>query len=134
MMEAKIPGFNPLQKAIYEILSANITDVPVADYVEENTPFPYISIGEDIFTDDSTKTDFADISQTAVRVWSRAKGFSEVKSILAEIIRVLSTVDIIAEGYIIQYYGITQMETSRESDGITRSGMVRIKFRVNQGD
>ena len=133
-MEAKIPGFNPLQKTVYTILSEHFTGIPVVDYVEENTSFPYISIGEDVFSDDSSKTDFTDVAMVVVRVWSRAKGFSEAKSILSEIIEVLSTVDTEAEGYLIKYYGITQMETSRESDGITRSGMVRIKFRVNQGD
>ena len=133
-MEAKIPGFNALQKTVYSILSEKFTTIPVADYVEENTSYPYISIGEDVFTDDSSKTDFTDVAMVAVRAWSRAKGFSEVKSILSEIIETLSTVDTEAEGYSIKYYGISQMETSRESDGITRSGMVRIKFRVNQGD
>ena len=121
---------------VYDVLSAKFQSVPVLDHVEENQSFPYITIGEDEFDDVGNKTHHSDEAMVMVEIWSRAKGFSEVKSIMSDVIEALSDGANITqpEGCYIQYLNVVQMETSRESDGITRSGMVRIKFRVNQGD
>lgn len=131
-MEAKKPGFVALQKSIYETLSAEITDAAILDNVEENQSFPYITIGEDDFEDDGNKTHHSDNAYALISVWSRSKGFTEVKNLLTTIIEVLSSGMVQQEGYYIAYVNVNQMETSRESDGITRSGMVRVRFRVNQ--
>lgn len=134
-MEAKKPGFLAVQKMVFEVLSTKFQNIPVLDNVEENQPFPYITIGEDDFDDVDNKTHHSDEATVTVEVWSRARGFAEVKNTMTDIIEALSGSDISQqEGYYIQYLNVVQMETSRESDGITRSGMVRIKFRVNQGD
>lgn len=133
-MIAKKPKFYQVQKAVYSALSSGLTGIPVLDYVPENQNFPYISIGEDEFDSDGTKLEHADIASVEVNIWSQARGFSEVKSILENTVSLLSTVDLKGDDCDIFFLSVRQMETGRMTDGITRYGTVVINFRVSQND
>lgn len=130
MRPAKQPALSAVQKAIYTALSA--VPMTVYDDVPENAAFPYASIGETSLTDAGNKTGNADDQYETVHVWSRAKGFKECKDMMAAVVKALSGAVYSEQGYGIVFVELDQLTTLRDPDGLTRHGVVRIKFNVTQ--
>lgn len=78
------PSF-ALQVALVERLEAEVVSCPIYDHVPMNTPFPYVTIGTEISTNDDPLASRRDIRLLYLSVWSDFKGQEEVKRIMAEI-------------------------------------------------
>lgn len=74
---------NFLQAAIAEALR-NI-GVPVYDYVKENTPFPYITIGDETERPWDTKTGNGSEVEHEIHLWSQRKGYKENKGLAQKV-------------------------------------------------
>lgn len=130
MRPAKKPALVAVQKAIYTALSG--ASLTVFDQVSENQAFPYVTIGESSLLDDSDKTAHADEHVETIHVWSRAGGFKECKDLMTDAIEAASTINGITDGYHIRYLDTDQILTMRDPDGITRHGVIRIRFKAIQ--
>lgn len=131
MRPAKNPGFFALQSAIYAALTA--ASLKTLDEPEENESFPYITIGDSSSVDAATKTDHGDECFETVNVWSRYKGYKECKQMAAQAISALSGYNYSAvAGYRIRFIEVDQTNFSKDPDGITRHGALRLKFKVIQ--
>lgn len=75
---------NFLQKAIGEALKG--VGVPVYDYIKENTPFPYITIGEETETPWDTKTGNGSEVDCEIHLWSQRKGYKENKDLAQKVL------------------------------------------------
>jgi hypothetical protein len=128
--QAKNPGFTATQKAIYGAIVA--VPLTVYDEAPENAAFPYVSIGESNTIDAGNKTNHADDHYETIHVWSRAKGFKECKDMAGKVIKALSEKTFLETGYIIKFFEIDQVNFLRDPDGLTRHGVIRIKFKVLQ--
>lgn len=125
-----------LQKSIYSTLvAANITDVDgaaisgVFDDVEEDTAYPYITIGEETAIDAGTKTKDAHEHTLTLHIWSRYRGGrKEVKEIMEQVFSALHNNDITVSGASLVNIRHEFEQTLVEADGITRHGIMR--FRV----
>lgn len=80
--------FIDIQSLIYSTLTSNL-NIPVYDNVLEGTPFPYVTIGEDIGTDFSTKESLGSDIVVRINVWSAYPGMKEAKEIIDQIIDIL---------------------------------------------
>lgn len=120
-----------LQRSVYNRLSSRLSR-PVYDEIPQGATFPYIAIGEDTATDAGAKNAHGEEVTLTLHVWSRAKGMSEVKTILDEITAAMTGAPLLITGF---QSAIAQREfadTFRDPDGITRHGVIRFRFRIYQ--
>lgn len=125
-----------LQKAIYTALdNANITDASgnpisgVFDDVDEDTAFPYVTVGEETAINAGTKTLDAHEHTITLHIWSRYRGGrKEVKEIMQQVFSALHNSDITVDGASLVNIRHEFEQTLVEADGITRHGIMR--FRV----
>lgn len=128
---AKNPGYSALQGAIYSALTASA--LAVYDEAGENLAFPYLTIGESSAIEAATKTENADEHIETLHVWSRYKGFKECKDLAASAIQAVSGYDYSSViGYNVRFLEIDGTVFMRDPDGLTRHGVVRLKFKVIQ--
>lgn len=125
-----------LQKTIYSALnSASITDANgnaiagVFDDVSEDTPYPYITVGEETGVEFGTKTKDAHEHTVTLHIWSRYRGGrKEVKEMMQQVFSALHNSDITISGASLVNIRHEFEQTLVEADGITRHGIMR--FRV----
>ena len=120
-----------LQKTIFTTLNSDnaITSTfsaTVHDHVPQGTSFPYIVIGEETMTDESSaKTlDFNNFTLT-IHIFSRNRGRKEAKQIMARIYELLHNQNLSVTG---ANHINTRFEFSdviKENDGLTYHGVDR---------
>jgi hypothetical protein len=121
-----------LQKAVYLALSDMIS-APVYDHVPQDTPYPYVVIGEDNFVDWSTDDKNGFEATVNIHVWHRpegdsgSRGRSAVKVIQGEIYGILqrSSFDIGAYGNPGMSYEYS--DCFLDTDGTTYHGVQRFR-------
>lgn len=124
--------FTVVQQEIYSILtnSAPLNSVisgvydSVPQSVSNNpTAFPYVTIGEDVFTDMSTDTELINLVSITIHTWSRHSGRSETKQIQGIIYDLLNRASIVSAGF--KFININQVtaQSQIDSDGETRHGI-----------
>jgi len=114
-----LTSYSPLMSAV----AAVYDDVPQPDDSGYASNFPYITIGEDIFTDISTDTELMSSVSITVHTWSRACGRKETKNIQSLIYNALNRVNISQAGYKFVNIHEAQSQSMLESDGKTRHGV-----------
>lgn len=122
-----------VQKGIYETLINNAPlmasvvrvsdDVPQPSDAGDIANFPYVTIGEDVFTDISTDAELMSQVSITIHVWSRAAGRKETKEIQSLIYNALNRAEIVESGYHFININETQSESRLDSDGQTRHGI-----------
>ena len=122
-----------LQKTIFTTLNSDNTitstySATVHDHVPQGTSFPYIVIGEETMTDESsTKTlDFNNFTLT-IHIFSRNRGRKEAKQIMARIYELLHNQNLTVTG---ADHINTRFEFSdviKENDGLTYHGVQRFR-------
>ena len=122
-----------LQKTIFTTLNGDNTitstfSATVHDHVPQGTSFPYIVIGEETMTDESSaKTlDFNNFTLT-IHIFSRNRGRKEAKQIMARIYELLHTANLSVSG---ATHVNTRFEFSdivKEQDGLTYHGVQRFR-------
>lgn len=130
MKPAKIPGLDALQKGCFTALTATL--LRVYDEAPEGATFPYTSIGESSVTGSDSKTDNSDDVFETFHVWSRAKGFKELKQLCNTIIQAISGYQFAEPGYQIRFIELDSINTMRDPDGLTRHAVIRLKFKIFQ--
>ena len=122
-----------LQKTIFTTLNGDNTitstfSATVHDHVPQGTSFPYIVIGEETMTDESSaKTlDFNNFTLT-IHIFSRNRGRKEAKQIMARIYELLHNQNLSVTG---ANHINTRFEFSdviKENDGLTYHGVQRFR-------
>lgn len=121
----------PLQKAIFDRLTAQLAPTPVYDDVPEEATFPYVVIGDDQGTAWYTKTFGGREVATTIHVWSQYRGEKEAKEIMDKVVTALTNITLSLTGNFTVVGAISDFDdVIREPDGITRHGAVRIRFIV----
>lgn len=117
-----------VQQVIYDKLSADLTTPIYDDVIQPSnsgskSDFPYITIGEDIFTYNDTDTDRSNLVSITIHVWSRQRGRKETKQIQSEIYDSLHNAELVSAGF--NFVTITEQNstTQLDADGITRHGI-----------
>lgn len=125
-----------VQKAVYARLAAAAELIPllaggsagVRDHVPDNSPFPYVVIGETA----SKPLPAADAGGREVmlvlHVFSRVPGFRETRTILAALQSSLHDADFSLEGHNLVLCLAEEASTSLDPDGVTRRGLLRLRL------
>lgn len=120
-----------VQKAIYAKLDAALTQ-PVYDDVPDNAIAPYVVIGDDTFIEfDSDLVNGFEATVT-IHSWSKYRGRSEVKTIMAAIYDALHRAEFTVQGYNLVGCDCEYSETFLESDGVTRHGVQRFRILIRE--
>lgn len=77
-----------LHRAVYAHVSATLT-TPVLDFVPEDTPYPYVTIGETQMTRTDTHSTYSTEMYMTLHVWTRSEGWSQARGIAGQIRAIL---------------------------------------------
>lgn len=131
---------NPVQQAIYTALDGNIAGVGVYDDVPDlpaklpDTDFPYIHIGEDLFSAwDTDNTVGASVTVT-LYIWTRTSGKKQVKTIMDAIYTLLNrqhaTFSVAGVRFVDCLFEFAQVLDM--DDGKTRQGICRYRVTIEK--
>lgn len=125
-----------LHEAFYNQLSGDTAlksrVTGVYDYVDENTKFPYVTIGDPTVSPFSTKTSHGEEVLVNLHVFSKYKGKMEAFGILNLMVQAATKTDLQLEGG----FSVVRMELEginviTDIDGKTKHGIARFKVWVN---
>lgn len=124
----------PLQQAVFAALSGDsalkalIGDpARVFDHVPAQSEFPYIAIGEVSASDWNTKTDSGMEQTLTIHTWSRARGMSETKRIMAAVVNTLDQAPLAVTSHTLVLIRFEFARTLLDPDGLTRHGVQRFR-------
>lgn len=112
-----------------ELFDPSGDPIPVFDDVQQaieagdSTSFPYVTIGEDVFTDTSTDTELMGLVSITIHTWSRTAGRAETKKIQGLVYDALNRVNLVQSGYKFVNINNVSSQSNLESDGFTRHGV-----------
>ena len=119
--------FTQVQTAIYDALTPALAPAPVVDQAGPNQVFPYATIGEFVAGHNDTLGERAIDLDVTVHLWSREQGMQECQLLMKKAINALDRKALPATGFqwvtTIWQFG----QTLRESDGVTRHGILRFQ-------
>ena len=127
-------ALDSLQKAIYERLTQEITDVQTFDYVEQGQATPYIEIGEDVTIPDDTKDIPGEIIQVTIHAFSNEKGKKEVKGIIGRIETALtkSDLNLTADGFTLLETVSDEKQTLTDEEDEIEHGVIKVSFKIQK--
>ncbi|MDA0780675.1 MAG: DUF3168 domain-containing protein [Rickettsiales bacterium] len=120
-----------MQKALYDALTGDATltglITGVYDHVEQETAFPYVTIGESSINAFDTKDTDGMEHILTINSWSRKRGRKEIKQIHAEIYRILQNQNISISNQHIILIQFDFEEIYLDPDGLTYHGVLRFR-------
>jgi hypothetical protein len=128
-----------MQKAIYDVLMAEFSDwIGVYDLVPPNSPFPYITIGDDQALDAgvSCEPDMWEYFHT-LHVWSRATllgvggGRVEAKTIAGYVREILKVTPPAPAGFNVLFSQCERTDHLRDPDGLSAHSIVTMRFLIS---
>lgn len=120
-----------IQEAIYGLLSANLSTAGVYDFVPEDAPYPFVTIGEATEIPRNTHDNFGREVTVTIHVWTKGMlGFSATLSIANEIQQLLDHQqnDFSLENHRVIAVRLDQVLTLRDPDPSIRH--VPMRFRI----
>ena len=118
-----------LQKGLYTLLSAHMT---VYDAVPQDTSFPYVTIGEATAIEWCTKTGDGTEATVTVHTWSRYPGRKECLTLMDTVLQKITETPVTFAGFAVVTVEMELMEIIEEPDGITRHGVQKFRFRIEE--
>jgi hypothetical protein len=116
-----------VQEMIYDRLSADLAlqslGAPVYDGVPQSTPYPYVTIGEDLHVEWDTDTSLGTDCSLSIHTWSRHRGRRETKQMQAAIYDSLHRAELVYSGYNVVLCDFVNSQSFLDSDGLTRHGV-----------
>ena len=120
-----------LEKAIYQTLinyaTLNAMISGVFDQVPEHASFPYISIGESVSRDWSTKTTSGAQISVTLHIFSRYGGKKQAIDVMRRIHELLHQGNLSLSGHVLIMMRFEYSNVSLESDGSTYQGVIRLR-------
>jgi hypothetical protein len=121
---------NALQSALYSTLSGDTAlsgmVTGIFDRPAQNTNFPYITIGESMCSDWSSKTHSGTKHELEINVWSREGGRKNTASIMERVYTLLHSQNISISGQSLVFMRFMASNITLENDGWTYHGILRL--------
>ena len=121
-----------LQKTVFDTLDGDsnlqskVSDV--YNFVPQNTAYPYVQVGDDSLSDNSTKDLDGNIHSIVIHTWSRYRGDKEAKEIMARIYELLHNSSLSVSGASLVNARFETSDILNDPDGITKHGVQRFRF------
>jgi hypothetical protein len=122
-----------IQQASFDRLSSYPGMPTVYDDVPTGAAFPYVVIGEDTHIPFDTDDSLGSESTVTFHVWSRYRGKKEAKEILGLIYEALTRQALSVVGHDLITIEFDYSDVLLDPDGITRHGVSRFRWLVEQG-
>jgi hypothetical protein len=131
-----IDGTDALATAIYGRLTTalaavnvagNVTSVPVLDYVDAETPKPYVVIGDVDVGDWGTKTSLGTEQFPNLEIWSNYRGRKQLRQIAGLIYAALHEQTFAVDGQQLILCRLDSVDYARDGDGLTY--VCRLRYR-----
>ena len=122
-------SFLSFQTALYDELTEPGSDFintvsGVFDHVPQDyNAFPYVTIGEDVWTDFDTDQQNGHEVSVTLHVWSRERGRAETKTIQEQIYGILENSEMSISGFDLVNFRMTFADSVVDNDGETRHGV-----------
>ena len=124
-------SYHPLQKAVYEALTDDVTLMGMISGVFDRPPqgqdYPYIALGESSVSDWSTKTSNGMEHAVQMQIWSREGGRRQCAQIMENVHRILHDVNLTPDGHRLISIRFVSSTISIKSDGWTYQGTMRFR-------
>lgn len=126
----------PLQYSLYNRLK-NDTSVAdragVYDAVSEETPMPYVAIGEDTSVPDGTKNYDAEEITHTLHVYSSYNGKKEVKEIMSRVLEAVTREPLqLSNGFTAETAELDLMQVMEINGSPAKHGVIRLRFKIKQ--
>lgn len=112
-----------------ERLSSKVTGV--YDYVDENTPYPYVTIGDPVVVPFSTKTSKGEETTVTIHCFSDYKGKKEAYEILTLILQSISRELLTVNGFTLFRMELERMTVFPDINNEVYHGIVTFKIWIN---
>jgi hypothetical protein len=130
-----------VQFVIYNLLKRSVKLASVTTGVYDNVPeysgseqipFPYVTIGEDVFTDNSTDSELMNLVSITIHVWAGDAGRAQTKQIQGIIYDLLNRARITSMEF--KFININQVssQSQLDSDGKTRHGIQTFNLMIEE--
>jgi len=123
-----------VQSAVYTALTGHAPLVAlvtgIRDAVEQDTAYPYVTIGEDAHVEDDTDDRGARDCTITIHVWSRYRGRKDTKQIQGEIYNALHRANLSHSGYVFTDSHFLSSDSFMDSDGRTRHGVQTFRILI----
>lgn len=119
-----------LQKAVYDRL-VGVLACGVYDAVPRGADLPYVVIGETAMIPGTAKGRWGVEVTTTFHIWSSTPGFAEVKGVIDEVLQAFDATLSIG-GWVHVMSRLDLAETVMDPDGVTRHGVVRVRFLLQE--
>ena len=120
-----------LQSAIYTALNVSaITSTlscGIYDEVIEGNSYPFITLGEETAIDYSTNNLVGAETTINIHIWSQYKGSKQCKEIMDKVHDLLHDISLSVSGVNLINLRFEYTDIMRDSDGITRHGVMRFR-------
>ncbi len=117
---SKLVGSSALMSKIKGVYA----DVPQALDSEDESNFPFVTIGQDTLTGWDTKTTEGTIALCQIDIWSRSRNLLEVKEIGSEIVDALNDMSLTIPSASHVLTKVESVTYTRDPDGKTKRGML----------
>lgn len=128
-----------LQRAVYDRLVnfSGMPDVhsrvPQASDSGSDAPFPYVTIGEDMHMPFDTDDSVGSEAVITIHIWSRARGWKEIKEIQATIRAALQRFDLAVAGFALVTIEFDSSDPPfMDPDAITGHGVSRFRVLLDE--
>lgn len=126
----------PLQYSIVNRLKndTSVTDrARIYDAVSEETPMPYIAVGEDTSVPDGTKTYDAEEITHTLHVYSTYNGKKEVKEIMNLALESITKEPLtLSGGFTAEMAELDLMQVMEINGSPAKHGIIRLRFKIKQ--
>lgn len=137
-MTAVVSPMAPVQAAVLQrlktdsALSALITGV--YDYLPEETPFPYVMVGEATDTADNSHDRFGRQTVVTLHVWSQYRGYAQALRIADRVTALLDhqPLTIVGLAHVVTRFEFSQTLTDPEPPGTIRHVVLRYRVVTEQ--
>jgi len=121
-----------LHKVQIARIKAN-ADYQLYDAHPENAVFPYVTMGEITARDWSDKFEDGMEVYSTIHIWSQYKGRKEADQMADTILQALTSSDLdLAPNFRASFNGLDLYELIIDIDGITRHGILRMKYLIEE--
>ena len=125
-----------VQTAIYDKLVASSELAALAtggihDHTPQDTPYPYVVIGDDIGTQIDTDDSLDSDHIATIHVWSRERGRTETKEIQQSIGKALHRQPLTVAGATFTDTQLQNAESFLDDDGLIRHGIQRFNVMID---
>lgn len=114
--------------ALIALVNTTGSNAGIYDFVDADTPFPYVVVGEGNARAMDTKTEHGMDQTLMIHTWSEYRGMKQVKEIMAAVVDALDRAALSVTGHDLIDLRFEFSDILLDPDGLTRHGVQR--FRV----